>query len=124
MKDGRPYMVFGTPGGDRQDQWTLQFFLNHVDFGMNVQLALDQPTVHSSHFPGSFWPHAAYPGRVHVEPRIPEEVRKGLEEKGHEVVVSRPWSHGRCLAIRYDPETGIIYGGASPRTQEAYAIGW
>ncbi len=123
-KDGEPYMVFGTPGGDAQDQWTLHFFLNHVDFGMNVQLALDQPTVHSRHFPGSFWPHAAYPGRVHIEPRIPEEVRKGLEEKGHEVVVSRPWSHGRCLAIRYDPETGIIYGGASPRTQEAYAIGW
>jgi gamma-glutamyltranspeptidase/glutathione hydrolase len=117
-------MVFGTPGGDRQDQWTLQFFLNHVDFGMNVQLALDQPTVHSRHFPGSFWPHAAYPGRVHVEPRIPEEVRRGLEEKDHEVVVSRPWSHGRCLAIRYDPETGIIFGGASPRTAEAYAIGW
>jgi gamma-glutamyltranspeptidase/glutathione hydrolase len=123
-KEGKPYMVFGTPGGDSQDQWTLQFFLNYADFGMNVQLALDQPTVHSRHFPGSFWPHAAYPGRVHVEPRIPEEVRKGLEEKGHEVVVSRPWSHGRCLAIRYDPETGIIYGGASPRTAEAYAMGW
>ena len=124
MREDRPYMVFGTPGGDAQDQWTLQFFLNHVDFGMNVQLALDQPTVHSRHFPGSFWPHAAYPGRVHIEPRIPEEVRKGLEEKGHEVVVSRPWSHGRCLAIRYDPETGIMFGGASPRTGETYAIGW
>jgi gamma-glutamyltranspeptidase/glutathione hydrolase len=124
MKDDEPYMVFGTPGGDNQDQWTLQFFLNHVDFGMNVQFALDQPTVHTSHFPASFWPHAAHPGRVHVEPRIPVDVVEGLREKGHRIVVSDPWSHGRCLAIRYDPETGVIFGGASPRTGEPYVIGW
>jgi gamma-glutamyltranspeptidase/glutathione hydrolase len=124
MRDGKPYMVFGTPGGDNQDQWTLQFFLNHVDFGMSVQLALDQPTVHIRHVPGSFWPHAAYPGRVYVEPRIPVEVRAGLAERGHEVVVSDPWSHGRCLAIRYDPDTGVMFGGASPRRAEAQAIGW
>ena len=124
MRDGRPYMVFGTPGGDNQDQWTLQLFLNHVDFGMGVQLALDQPTVHIRHVPGSFWPHAAYPGRVYVEPRIPVEVREGLAERGHEVVVSAPWSHGRCLAIRYDPDSGVMFGGASPRRAEAQAIGW
>jgi len=124
MRDGRPYMVFGTPGGDNQDQWTLQFFLNHVDFGMKVQLALDQPTVHIRHVPGSFWPHAAYPGRVYVEPRIPGEVRVGLAERGHEIVVSPPWSHGRCLAIRYDPESGVMFGGASPRRAEGQAIGW
>jgi len=124
MRDGKPHMVFGTPGGDNQDQWTLQFFLNHVDFGMNVQLALDQPTVHIRHVPGSFWPHAAYPGRVYVEPRIPEEVRAGLAGRGHEVVVSPPWTHGRCLAIRYDPESGVMFGGASPRRAESQAIGW
>jgi len=124
MRDGKPYMVFGTPGGDNQDQWTLQFFLNHVDFGMNVQLALDQPTVHIRHVPGSFWPHAAYPGRVYIEPRIPEKVRASLAERGHEVVVSPPWSHGRCLTIRYDPESGVIFGGASPRRAEGQAIGW
>jgi gamma-glutamyltranspeptidase/glutathione hydrolase len=124
MREGEPYMVFGTPGGDRQDQWTLQFFLNHVDFEMNVQLALDQPTVHINHMPGSFWPHAAYPGRVNIEPRIPTDVRQGLMKLGHEVVVSDPWSHGRCLAIRYDPETGVMFGGASPRRAEGQAIGW
>jgi len=124
MRDGKPYMVFGTPGGDKQDQWTLQFFLNHVDFGMSVQLALDQPTVHIMHVPGSFWPHAVYPGLVYVEPRIPEGVREGLAERGHEVVVSAPWSHGRCLAIRYDSESGVMFGGASPRRAEAQAIGW
>ena len=124
MRGGEPYMVFGTPGGDSQDQWTLQFFLNHVDFGMSVQLALDQPTVHIRHVPGSFWPHAAYPGRVYVEPRIPAGVREGLAGRGHEVVVSPPWSHGRCLAIRYDPASGVMFGGASPRRAEAQAIGW
>lgn len=124
MKDGRPYMVFGTPGGDKQDQWTLQFFLNHVIFGMNVQEALDAPTVHTSHFPASFWPHTVRPGEVSLEPRIPEKVRQGLRNLGHKVVVSKPWSHGRCLAIRYDPDTGVMFGGASPRTGEPYALGW
>ncbi|MCW3991817.1 MAG: gamma-glutamyltransferase family protein [Candidatus Bathyarchaeota archaeon] len=123
-RGGSPYMVFGTPGGDMQDQWTLQFFLNHVDFGMNVQKALDKPTVHTRHFPGSFWPQDAHPGVVHVEPRIPDEVREGLRQKGHRIVVDRPWSHGRCLAIRYDPETGVMFGGASPRSGDPYAIGW
>ena len=124
MRDGRPYMVFGTPGGDNQDQWTLQLFLNHVDFGMNVQMAMDQPTVHIRHVPGSFWPHAAYPGRVYVEPRIPADVREGLAGLGHEVVVSPQWSHGRCCAIRYDPDSGVMFGGASPRRAEGQAIGW
>jgi len=119
-----PYMVFGTPGGDQQDQWTLQFFLNHVDFDMNVQLALDMPTVHTTHFPSSFWPQDSHPGVVHIEPRIPEEVIEGLKKKGHKIIVDKPWSHGRCLAIRYDPETGVMYGGASPRTGDPYAIGW
>ncbi|MFQ6054167.1 MAG: gamma-glutamyltransferase family protein, partial [Candidatus Bathyarchaeia archaeon] len=123
-RGGEPYMVFGTPGGDRQDQWTLQFFLNHVDFGMDIQLALDKPTVHTTHVPSSFWPHDAHPGVVHVEPRIPEEVLDGLRRRGHKIVVDRPWSHGRCLAIRFDPETGVVFGGASPRTGDPYAIGW
>ena len=51
MRNDEPFMVFGTPGGDGQDQWTLQFFLNFVHFGMNLQEALDAPTVHSVHFP-------------------------------------------------------------------------
>ncbi len=124
LKDGRQYMAFGTPGGDRQDQWTLQFFLNHVEFGMNVQEALDAPTVHTNHVPGSFWPHAVKPGEAAVESRIPDDVIKGLKEKGHRIAMSGPWSHGRCLAIRYDADTGVMFGGASPRTGEPYALGW
>jgi gamma-glutamyltranspeptidase/glutathione hydrolase len=123
-KDSAQYMVFGTPGGDKQDQWTLQFFLNHHEFKMNIQEALDAPTVHTNHFPGSFWPHTVRPGEVNLEPRISSEVVNGLVRKGHKVIISKPWSHGRCLAIRYDPETGVMYGGASPRTGEPYALGW
>src|SRR5207302_2595420 len=71
LKDGKPWMVFGTPGGDQQDQWTLQFFLNVVDFGMSSQEALDAPTFHTQHFPSSFYPRAQHPGQLVVEGRIP-----------------------------------------------------
>jgi len=124
MKDGEPYMVFGTPGADQQDQWSLQFFLNHLEFGMNVQLALDMPTVHTTHFPSSFWPHDAHPGVVHAEARISGDVIEGLRRRGHRIIIDDPWSHGRCLAIRYDPKTGVMFGGASPRTGDPYAMGW
>lgn len=123
-RDGEPYMTFGTPGGDQQDQWTLQFFLNHIDFGVDIQLALDAPTVHTTHFPASFWPHDAHPGVIHLESRVPAEVVEGLRLKGHKVVLDGPWSHGRCCATRYDPREGVMYGGASPRTGTPYAMGW
>jgi gamma-glutamyltranspeptidase/glutathione hydrolase len=123
-KNGHPYMTFGTPGGDMQDQWTLQFFLNFVEFGMNLQEALDAPTYHSVHFPASFYPREAYPGRVLVEGRIPETIRNGLAGKGHEVMVPGDWEHGRCLAIHYDEKNKVISAGASPRRETGYAIAW
>jgi gamma-glutamyltranspeptidase/glutathione hydrolase len=124
MRDEKPYMVFGTPGGDQQDQWTLQFFLNVVDFGMSVQEALDAPTFHTEHFPSSFYPRAQHPGRLTVEGRIPEEIREALRARGHEVTVSGDWSNGRVLAVRADLERGLIFGGASPRGETGYAQGW
>jgi len=124
LREGQPWMVFGTPGGDQQDQWTLQFFLNVVDFGMSVQEALDAPTFHSQHFPSSFYPRAQYPGRLVLEGRIPEAVREELRRRGHDVEVTGDWSNGRVLAIRTDPRRGLIFGGASPRLETGYAIGW
>jgi len=123
-RDGEPFMVFGTPGGDCQDQWTLQFFLNYVDFGMDLQAALDAPTVHTAHFPSSFYPREAYPGRVVVEGRIPREVIAELERRGHEVVVTGDWANGKVMGIRYDRARGVILGGASPRGKIGYALGW
>jgi gamma-glutamyltranspeptidase/glutathione hydrolase len=123
-KDGDPFMVFGTPGGDCQDQWTLQFFLNHIDFDMDLQEALDAPSVHSEHFPSSFYPREAYPARVVVEDRIPQEVMSELERRGHEIVVTDGWVNGKAMGIRYDGERGVIAGAVSPRGQIGYALGW
>ena len=121
---GRPWMVFGTPGGDQQDQWTLQFFLNVVDHGMNIQEALDAPTFHSQHFPSSFYPRAQHPGRLVVESRIAAETREALARLGHDVRDAGEWANGRVLGIRFEPERGLIFGGASPRLETGYAIGW
>jgi len=123
-RDGEPFMVFGTPGGDCQDQWTLQFFLNYVDFGMNIQEALDAPTVHSAHFPSSFYPREAYPGRMMVEERISREVVAELERRGHEVVVTDGWVNGKVMGIHYDKARGVILGGVAPKGNIGYALGW
>lgn len=124
LKDGRPFMTFGTPGADQQDQWSLQFFLNCVDFGMNMQVAVDAPTFHTSHFPASFSPHDAQPGTMQVEGRIPEATVLALEGKGHTVRVGGDWSHGRVLGIRFDSARGVIFGVATARMETGYAIGW
>jgi gamma-glutamyltranspeptidase/glutathione hydrolase len=124
LKDGRPFMAFGTPGADQQDQWSLQFFLNCVDFGMNLQVAVDAPTFHTSHFPSSFHPHGAQPGTMHVEGRIPETTVSALREKGHTVEVGGEWSHGRVLGIRFDADSGVISGVATARLETGYAMGW
>jgi gamma-glutamyltranspeptidase/glutathione hydrolase len=117
-------MVFGTPGGDGQEQWTLQFFLNYVEFGMDLQEALDAPTLYSVHFPSSFYPRRAYPGRVVAESRLAPEVLLELGRRGHEVVVTDAWSNGKVMGIRYDKERGVIFGAASPKGNIGYAIGW
>ena len=123
-KNGDPFMVFGTPGGDAQDQWTLQFFLNYVDFGMDLQEALDAATVHSVHFPSSFYPRIGFPGRVIAESRIPAGVTDELAQKGHEVVTTGGWSNGKVMGIRYDKAQGVIMGAVSPKGNIGYAIGW
>jgi len=122
-KDGGPWMVFGTPGGDAQDQWTLQFFLNYVDFGMDLQEAIDAPNFHSLHFRNSFYPRAVRPGVMACEGRLPESVRAELESRGHTVEVQGDWVNGQVVAVRFDPETGLISGAASPRGV-SYCVGW
>lgn len=123
-QQGEPFMVFGTPGGDSQEQWTLQFFLNHLVFDMNLQEALDAATVHSVHFPSSFYPRPAYPGRVVAESRLSPAVIADLERRGHEVVKTTAWGNGKVMGIRYDKARGVIMGGVSPKGNIGYAIGW
>jgi len=121
---GEPYMVFGTPGGDSQDQWTLQFFLNIVDFGMGIQEALDAPTVYSQHFPSSFYPREAIPAGVAVENRIAPEVVADLVNRGHQVTLDPGWAHGKVMGIQFDRDRGVIRGGCSAKGNIGYALGW
>ena len=79
-RDGEPYMAWGSPGGDQQDQWITQMFLRHVHCGMNLQEAIDAPAWHSEHFPSSFWPRTARPGVLVLEGRVPKETVQELRE--------------------------------------------
>jgi gamma-glutamyltranspeptidase/glutathione hydrolase len=122
LRDGQPWLAFGTPGGDQQEQWSLQFLLNVVDFGMDLQEALDAPTLHTTHFPGSFYPHAASPGGVRAEARIPSAVLDDLAARGHSIRMDGEWSHGQVTAVAYDA-SGVLSGAASPRGRVAYVMG-
>lgn len=122
MRDGEPVLAFGTPGGDQQDQWTLEFFLAHAVFGLDLQAAIDAPMFHTSHFPSSFAPHDAHPGRVHVEP-MGDGVLDELRKRGHEVVEATPWTLGRTCAVGIDRERGLLSAAANPRGGQAYAAG-
>ena len=122
--DGQPWMVFGSPGGDRQDQWALLFFLGVVDFGLSLQEAVEAPTFCTDHFPSSFYPRKAEPGRLNVEARVPKAVRDELDERGHVVHETGPWSGGNTLAASIDVATSVRCAAASPRLEPAYAAGW
>jgi gamma-glutamyltranspeptidase/glutathione hydrolase len=120
MKDGQPYLLIGSPGGDDQVQRTMQTLLNIVDFGMNVQQAIEAPRWTTRAFPASPFPHTMYPGDLSVEASIPEAVQKLLASKGHKLQVARAWSLGANAAILIDPRTGVLNAGVDPRT-EGYA---
>jgi gamma-glutamyltranspeptidase/glutathione hydrolase len=123
VKDGKPYLVTGSPGGDDQCMRTLQTFLNIVEFGMNVQQAIEAPRWTTRSFPSSPFPHTMYPADVGVEARIPADTRAELARKGHRVRVSRAWSLGSNAAILIDPATNVFHAGADPRVN-AYALAW
>ncbi|MET0153522.1 MAG: gamma-glutamyltransferase family protein [Candidatus Binatia bacterium] len=129
LRGGAPAMVFGTQGGDQQDQWTLQVFLNLVEFGMGVQEAIEAARFSSVHFPSSFHPHGAVAGGLRLEGRVSATVRAELAARGHVVEVEGDWVAGDVLAIVVDERQGVIRGGADPRGEvnrrmPSYAIGW
>jgi gamma-glutamyltranspeptidase / glutathione hydrolase len=123
MRDGVACLAFGTPGGDQQDQWTLELFLAHAAFGLDLQDAMEAPMFHTSHFPSSFVPHDAYPGRLHIEEMENGAVIDELRQRGHDVVVVDRWSLGRMCAVARDSETGVLSAAANPRGAQAYAAG-
>jgi len=123
LRDGKPRLAFGTPGGDQQDQWSLEFFLAHAVFELDHQAAIDAPMFHTAHFPSSFAPHLAEPGSLYIESRVEGEVLGRLRDRGHQVVEAGPWSLGRICAVGRDPETGMLSAAANPRGGQGYAAG-
>ncbi|MBC8747615.1 MULTISPECIES: gamma-glutamyltransferase family protein [Paraburkholderia] len=120
-RDGKPYAAFGTPGGDQQDQWSLQLFLKHVHGGMNLQAAADSPSFQTAHFPGSFYPRAMQLGKMSAESRFPDSTLAELRKRGHDLSVAEPWALGRVCAVGI--RNGLLRGAATPRQMQAYAIG-
>src|SRR5579862_9355779 len=98
LRDGEPYLAWGSPGGDGQDQWVTQMFLRHVHCGMNLQESIDAPAWHSEHFPSSFWPRTANPGKLVMESRVPGKTADELKRRGHIVEIGPAWSEGRLTA--------------------------
>jgi gamma-glutamyltranspeptidase / glutathione hydrolase len=121
LRDGEPYLAWGTPGGDQQDQWNTQFFLRHVHAGLNLQEAIDAPAWHSEHFPSSFWPRTARPGVIVVEGRVPRDTIAELKRRGHIVEVGADWSEGRLTAAAREGRRRRA--AANPRGMQGYAAG-
>ena len=124
LKDGQPFMTLGTPGGDSQPQCNLQVFNNIVDFGLEVQEAVEAPRFCGYSFPQSPWPHRYYPNRLTLEGRISGDLADALRGLGHDVEVVGPWGISNGFApIVADIEAGVYRGGADPR-KESVMLGW
>lgn len=123
LRDGKPWLAFGTPGGDQQDQWQLAFFLALVNGGdeANLQAAIDAPMFHTNHFPSSFYPREAHPGELVVEDRVPADVLAELRARGHRLALSGGWTLGRLSAVAR--EGAVLRAAANPRGAQGYAIG-
>ena len=121
LRDGKGYLAYGTPGGDQQDQWQTIFLLRHLIGGMNLQEAIDAPSFHTEHFPESFFPRKANPGKLVLESRFEETIIRELEERGHRVQVGTDWSEGRMCAV--SQKDGLFKAAASPRGMQGYAVG-
>jgi gamma-glutamyltranspeptidase/glutathione hydrolase len=122
LRDGKPWLVFGTPGADTQPQTQLQFFLNVAEFGMPVQEALEQPTVISNSFRDSYYPHDVK-GQLITPAMLPQDVRDGLAARGHKLDIRDVKGVGSVKAILIDPRTGVLMGGVSP-SGDSYVMAW
>ncbi len=115
-------MVFGTPGGDQQDQWQLIMFLRHVHHELNLQEAIDAPLFHTQHMNSSFFPRTAFKGEMMAEKSFGEKTLKELRERGHKVNEAEEWTVGRLTAASRSAD-GLLKAAATPRLMQAYAVG-
>jgi len=122
LKDGKPYLSFAVQGGDSQDQNLLQFFLNMVEFDMNVQQAVEAANINSFQLKGSFGDHESRPGRLLLQDGVPDWVRRELRQLGYSLTFSARTS-GPITAIYFDREHGTLWGAASDHGED-YGIAW
>jgi gamma-glutamyltranspeptidase / glutathione hydrolase len=128
LRDGKPWLAFGTPGGDQQDQWQLVFFASLVQTAashprgrVNLQTEIDAPMFHTNHFPSSFYPRESYPGELQIESRIDPEVIAELRRRGHKVIQTGRWQLGRLSVVA--KEGDVLRAAANPRGAQGYAVG-
>ncbi len=123
-RGGKPYLAFGTPGGDQQEQWSLLLWLLHSGQKRPLQQSIEMPAFHTDHLIGSFWPREAKLGSLSVEGRFSAETIADLRRRGHDVRVGGNWSEGRLSACAFDRSGAgtMIRAGANPRGMQGYAI--
>jgi len=119
LRDGEPWLAYGTPGGDQQEQWALHVLLRHVDRGLNLQEAIDAPDWHTDHLIASFFPREVSLRSLAVESRIGEDALADLRRRGHDVTVAGPWDLGRVSAVAREGDQ--LRAGANPRMMQGYA---
>jgi gamma-glutamyltranspeptidase/glutathione hydrolase len=122
LKDGKPFLCFSVQGGDSQDQNLLQFFLNTVEFGFNVQRATEAPNINSFQMRSSFGAHEIRPGRILLANSTPQSVRDELTKMGYTLTFEERTS-GPITAIYFDRKNGSMWGGASTHGDD-YGIAW
>jgi gamma-glutamyltranspeptidase/glutathione hydrolase len=122
-RDGAPWLAFGTPGGDQQDQWPLWFFLLHAEHNMSLQQAIDSPTFHTEHLIGSFYPRRTRLNVVRIEDRFPTPLLEQLRKRGHDLDLASSWELGRTSVVAREQDTSRLFAAANPRGMHAYAVG-
>jgi len=120
LRDGEPWLAYGTPGGDQQEQWALHALLRHVDRGLDLQAAIDAPEWHTDHLISSFDPRGFAPRSLAVESRLGDDAVAELRRRGHDVTVTDAWSLGRVSAVKR--EGGQLVAAANPRGMQGYAV--
>ncbi len=122
LRDGEPYLAWGTPGGDQQEQWALHVFLRHVDLGLDLQAAVDAPEFHTDHLISSFYPRRIAPRSLSLESRFGARTVDDLQRRQHDVALWPAWSLGRVSAVAREKD-GLLRAAANPRGMQGYAAG-
>jgi gamma-glutamyltranspeptidase/glutathione hydrolase len=124
LKDGQPLLVLSTPGGDNQDQSLLQVMLNIIEFGMNVQEAVEAPRFQTLHLVSSFDDHRFNPGVLNLEDRFGASTQGDLSSRGHKIQMQAAWGNPSApTVIKFNTGSGVIEAGADPR-RGRYAVAW